>query len=102
MVAGSHGGPKLSACLLEVILIFCVSVEGWGLVWCRLALVPMRGLGLSGLGGWWGGGGLWAVCVQGREPDAHVSRLPMIILLGGYSGTLLVVSILDIVHDSHL
>ena len=49
-----------------------------------------------------GGGVLWAVCVQGREPDAHVSRLPMIILLGGYSGTLLVVSILDIVHDSHL
>ena len=49
-----------------------------------------------------GGGVLWVVCVQGREPDAHVSRLPMIILLGGYSGTLLVVSILDIVHDSHL
>ena len=66
MVAGSHRGPKLSACLLEVILIFCVSVEGWGLVWCRLALVPMRGLGLSGLGGWWGGGGLVG-CVRPRS-----------------------------------
>ena len=49
-----------------------------------------------------GGGVLWAVCVQGREPDARVSRLPMIILLGGYSDTLLVVSILDIVYDCHL
>ena len=72
----------------------------WPLCLCGDWAFP--GWAVGGGGGGGGGGVLWAVCVQGREPDAHVSRLPMIILLGGYSGTLLVVSILDIVHDSHL
>ena len=105
MVTGSHESPKLSCMFTWGYPNFlCI---GWraevgiiGLI--QLALVPMRGLGLSGLGGWWWGGVLWAVCVQGRAPDARVSRLPMIILLGGYSDTLLVVSILDIVYDCHL
>ena len=41
-------------------------------------------------------------CVQSRELGARTPRLPRFILLGSFSDTLLVVSILDIVYDCYL
>ena len=41
-------------------------------------------------------------CVQSRELGARAPCLPRFILLGSFSDTLLVVSILDIVCDCHL
>ena len=57
------------------------------------------GMALSGLSG---GGGevLWAVSKV--EDSAHVPRLLEFILLEGFSGTLLVVSILGMFYDRHL
>ena len=47
------------------------------------------------------GGGRLVVCVQGRGLGARARRLPGFILPGSFSGILLVVSILDMVHDCH-
>ena len=41
-------------------------------------------------------------CVQSQESGTQAPRLPRLILLGSFSETLLVVSILDIVYDCHL
>ena len=41
-------------------------------------------------------------CVQSRELGTRPPRLPRFILLGSFSDTLLVVSVLDIVYDYHL
>ena len=45
-------------------------------------------------------GGLWAV--SNVESSVRAPRIPRFILLGSFSDTLLVVSILDIVYDCHL
>ena len=52
------------------------------------------------VGGGGGGGGLCAV--SGVESLVCVLRLPGLILLGGFSGTLLVVSILHMGYDCYL
>ena len=52
---------------------------------------PFPGCGGGGLGG----------CVQGRGLGAHASPSGFF-LLGGFGGTLLVVSVLGIVYDCHL
>ena len=44
-------------------------------------------------------GSLWAVSKV--EGSAHAPRLPRFVLLGSFSDTLLVVSILDIAYDCH-
>ena len=62
--------------------------------WLKQSLV------LSGLWGWGGGGGLWAVSKV--ESLARAPRLLRFTLLVSFSDTLLVVSILDIVYDCHL
>ena len=60
----------------------------WG---CLEVFRPFRAVGV---------GGLWAVSrVGGSVP---MPRLPGFFLLGGFSDTLLVVSILGIVYDCHL
>ena len=58
---------------------------------------PFRGCGR-------GGGSLWPVSKVGSSARAYVRALclPRFILLGGFSDTLLVVLILDIVYDCHL
>ena len=64
----------------------------------------MHGLALSGLcgggGGGGGGGGLWAVSKV--EGSTGAPCLPGSILMGGFNGALLVVSILGMVYDCHL
>ena len=56
---------------------------------------------VGGGGGWVGGAGLWSVSKV--ESPARAPCLLMFILLVSFSGTLLVVSILDIsFYDCHL
>ena len=60
-----------------------------GPFWPGVALSGQRGGGLVGF-------------VQSRELGARTLRLPRFILLGSFSDTSLVVSILDIVCNCHL
>ena len=67
-------------------------------------------VGLRWLWGYFGPMVLWLFpgcgglvgCVQSSVLGAGAPRLPRFILLVSFSGTLLVVSILDIVYDCHL
>ena len=69
---------------LSISLLFSFIFGGIFIGWCRAA----GGMGV---------GGLWAVSKVKRVPC-----LPRFNLLEGFSDTLLVVSILDIVYDCHL
>ena len=73
--------------------------EGVRAVWSR-------GLGPSGFPccDWLfqGCGGVCGLCPKSRARRSYVPRLRRFILLGSFIGTLLVVSILDIVYDYHL
>ena len=66
----------------------------WGAGWGGMGINPFWAWGL------WGGGQGWAVTKV--ESSARAPRLPTFILLLSFSGTLLVVSILDIVYGCHL
>ena len=69
---------------------------GWAAFWCWAFAVWVLFVLLVG-----GGGG----CVLGNNQIISVQRaprLPRFILVGGFSDTLLVVSILDIVYDCHM
>ena len=47
----------------------------------------------------WGGGGELVGCAESREFGASAHQLPRFVVLGNFSDTLLVVSILDMVYD---
>ena len=49
-----------------------------------------------------GGSAAYELCPKSRARRAHAPCLPKFNLLGGFSDTLLVVSILGIVYDCHL
>ena len=49
-----------------------------------------------------GGGGACGLCSRSRARREHAPRFPRFILIGSFSDTLLVVSILDMAYDCHL
>ena len=48
------------------------------------------------------GGGAYGLCPETKYQHLGAPRLPRFILLGSFSDTLLVVSILDMIYDCHL
>ena len=48
------------------------------------------------------GGGACGLCSRSRARREHAPRFPRFILIGSFSDTLLVVSILDMAYDCHL
>ena len=72
--------------------------SAWGMWGSRI------GVRIGPFGAVGGGGSLWPVSKVGSSARACVRALclPRFILLGGFSDTLLVVLILDIVYDCHL
>ena len=100
-------GGSLSGCIASRCIVFfgCCGIGGGCLGGRRGACGEVGSgfaLALSGL--WEGGGSLWPVSKVGSSARACVRALclPRFILLGGFSDTLLVVLILDIVYDCHL
>ena len=100
ILLGGFGGAFLVVSILGVVYDCHLSavLQSWGgYWWFLLGIWVLFGLGLA-LSVLWGS--LWAVSKVDRS--ARAPCLPRFILLGSFSDTLLVVSILDIVYDCHL
>ena len=100
ILLGGFGGAFLVVSILGVVYDCHLSavLQSWGSYWWfLLGIWVLFGLGLA-LSVLWGS--LWAVSKVDRS--ARAPCLQRFILLGSFSDTLLVVSILDIVYDCHL